>query len=122
MEKMKVLLIVDDSTLMRTVLRHALRQAGLEFAEVLEARDGVEALEALARSDIGLVLCDWNMPRMDGLQLVRAVKARGGPPVVLITSETTSARRQEAMESGASGYVTKPFTAEALVAELGKYT
>jgi len=111
------LLIVDDSTAIRKILLRVLNQTGLELGHVLEAGDGKEALKLLEGQDVSLVLSDINMPNMDGLELLRAL--RGSPrwhdlPVVMITTEGGQARVQEAIELGATSYVRKPFSADLL--------
>ena len=111
------LLIVDDSTAIRKILLRVLNQTGLELGQVLEAGDGKEALRLMEGRDISLVLSDINMPNMDGLELLRAL--RGSPqwhdlPVVMITTEGGQARVEEAIELGATSYVRKPFSADLL--------
>jgi two-component system chemotaxis response regulator CheY len=111
------LLIVDDSTAIRKILLRVLHQTGLELGQVLEAGDGKEALRLMEGRDISLVLSDINMPNMDGLELLRAL--RGSPqwhdlPVVMITTEGGQARVEEAIELGATSYVRKPFSADLL--------
>jgi two-component system chemotaxis response regulator CheY len=111
------LLIVDDSTAIRKILLRVLNQTGLELGQVLEAGDGKEALRLMEGRDISLVLSDINMPNMDGLELLRAL--RGSPqwhdlPVVMITTEGGQAKVEEAIELGATSYVRKPFSADSL--------
>lgn len=108
---MKVLLI-DDSSLMRKMVSRALRQAGIDISEVLEAENGEEGLKALAGGSPDVILCDWNMPVMDGLEFVK--RAQPSPPIVMLTTEGTDDKRSEAMRAGAKGYITKPFTPEKL--------
>jgi two-component system, chemotaxis family, chemotaxis protein CheY len=111
---MKVL-IVDDSTAMRSIVRRTLRQAGYGEWEVVEARNGREALEAIFRETPDLVLSDWNMPEMGGLELLQAARAAGSRVNFgFITSEGTPAFRHQAAESGALFLVTKPFSPDAL--------
>jgi len=109
------ILIVDDSAAIRKILQRVLRQTELPIGEVYEAGDGVEALAALEKNKVGLVLSDINMPNMDGLQLLSRLKALDsmkGVPIVMITTEGGQGKVMEAVEQGASGYVRKPFTAE----------
>ncbi|MEN6534005.1 MAG: response regulator [Bryobacteraceae bacterium] len=109
------ILIVDDSAAIRKILQRVLRQAEVPIDNVYEAGDGVEALEVLKKSSVNLILSDINMPNMDGLQLLGAIK-NDGPwkdvPVVMITTEGSQARVMEAVQLGAAGYVRKPFTAD----------
>ena len=111
------LLIVDDSTAIRKILLRVLHQTGLPLGTVLEASDGREALKQMEGQNISLILSDINMPNMDGLELLRAL--RGSPlwhdlPVVMITTEGGQAQVQEAIELGATAYVRKPFSADLL--------
>ncbi len=114
-------LLVDDSAVMRKVLTRALRQAGLDVADVLEAGDGIEALTMIdGQGPFDLVLCDWNMPNMNGIDFVAAARAKGfNSPIVMVTTEAGSERVQQATSAGANGFVTKPFTPERLSETLG---
>jgi two-component system chemotaxis response regulator CheY len=108
-------LIVDDSSVMRKIVERSLRQAGLEISSVLEAGNGAEALAVLAENRVDLILCDINMPVMDGLELVKrlaAVENAKGVPVVMITTEGSESHVVQALSAGARGYIRKPFTAE----------
>jgi two-component system chemotaxis response regulator CheY len=108
-------LIVDDSAVMRKIVERSLRQAGLEISSVFEAGDGAEALKALSEHEVDLILCDINMPVMDGLELVRqlpTVKKASGVPIVMITTEGSESHVVQALSAGARGYIRKPFTAE----------
>ena len=111
------LLIVDDSTAIRKILLRVLHQTEIALGDVLEASDGKEALSVLEGRQISLVLSDINMPNMDGIQLLRALRASEqwrDLPVVLITTEGSQARVQEAVELGATAYIRKPFSADQL--------
>jgi two-component system chemotaxis response regulator CheY len=106
-------LIVDDSSVMRKIVERSLRQAGIEFAGVMEAGNGSEALQILRDKKVDLVLSDINMPVMDGLQFVENLKQlplAQGIPVVMITTEASESHVVRALSSGASGYIRKPFT------------
>jgi len=102
---MKVL-VVDDSSVMRKEIRHALS----EHHEVIEARDGVEGLEVLhAHPDTALVLLDVNMPRMNGLQMLEILKERGNTiPVLVLTTEGHPAHIRQARDAGAKAWLVKP--------------
>jgi len=111
------LLIVDDSTAIRKILLRVLNQTGLPLGQVHEAGDGKQALELMGLHEISLVLSDINMPNMDGIELLRALRASEQwrtVPVVMITTEGGQAKVQEAIELGAASYVRKPFSAELL--------
>lgn len=109
-------LLVDDSAVMRKVLSRTLRQAGLDVGDIVEAGDGAEGLTSLdANAGIDLVLCDWNMPNMNGPEFVAAARGKGFKmPIVMVTTEAGDERVQQATSAGANGYVCKPFTPEKL--------
>jgi two-component system chemotaxis response regulator CheY len=108
-------LIVDDSSVMRKIVERSLRQAGIEIAQVFEAGNGLEALAVLNEKKVDLVLCDINMPAMDGLEFVKQlpkVENAKGVPVVMITTEGSEGHVVQALSAGARGYIRKPFTAD----------
>jgi two-component system chemotaxis response regulator CheY len=110
-------LIVDDSSTMRNVIKKVLRLTGIPFGSCLEASNGREALDVLENNWVDLILSDINMPVMDGFGLLRALKALpswNDVPVLLITTESNQNRLQEAMSLGAKAYIHKPFTPEAV--------
>ena len=112
MDKVRVL-IIDDSSVMRKIVERSLRQAGLELEKVVEAANGAEALAALQDNVVDLILCDINMPVMDGLEFVRqvaTVENAKGVPIVMITTEGSESRVVAALSAGARGYIRKPFT------------
>jgi two-component system chemotaxis response regulator CheY len=113
-------LVVDDSKTIRTIIRRILIGVGYE---VLEAGDGAQAMEVLAadKSVIGLVLADWNMPVMNGLELVKEI--RQDPEltslkVIMVTTETEMSQMASALEAGANEYIMKPFTKDILIEKL----
>ncbi len=115
------ILVVDDSAAIRKILQRVLRQTGMPIKEIYEAGDGQQALDLLKGQKVHLVLSDINMPNMDGLQLLAALKASAdwAPiPVVMITTEGGEARVSEAVRLGAVGYVRKPFTADQIKEKL----
>lgn len=108
-------LIVDDSSVMRKIVERSLRQAGMELKQVLEAANGAEALEILKENIVDIILCDINMPIMDGLEFIKnlpGVANAKGVPVVMITTEGSEAHVVQAISAGARGYIRKPFTAD----------
>ena len=112
MKKVRAL-IVDDSSVMRKIVERSLRQAGIDLVQVVEAGNGAEALGALQGSPVDLILCDINMPVMDGLEFVRQLRgidSAKGIPVVMITTEGSESHVVEALSAGARGYIRKPFT------------
>ena len=117
---MKVL-IVDDFATMRRILRNILKQVG--FTKISESDDGKNALKELKKEKFDLVLCDWNMPEMSGLELLKAVRADTDlkdVPFVMVTAEAQKDNIIEAVKSGVSNYVVKPFTAETISEKLAK--
>ncbi len=114
-------LIVDDFATMRRILKNILKQLG--FKNILEADDGTTALEVLEKQDIDLIISDWNMPKMTGLDLlkrVRADKKYSKHPFLMVTAEAQKQNVIEAVQAGVSNYVVKPFTAEAISEKLKK--
>lgn len=109
------ILLVDDSTTMRRIQRNTLEKLG--YTDVTEADDGVQAVKAVAAAPFDLVLMDWNMPNMTGIEALKKIKsdpARKDTPVIMVTSESEKSRIIEAIQSGAANYIVKPFQAETL--------
>ena len=118
--KMKIL-VVDDFSTMRRIVKNLLKELG--FANVDEAEDGAVALQKLQEGGFDFVVTDWNMPNMDGLQLLQAIRsdtALSRLPVLMITAEAKKENIIAAAQAGASGYVVKPFTAATLEEKLNK--
>ncbi len=114
-------LIVDDFNTMRRIVRNLLKELG--FNNVEEAEDGVDALAKLRATDFDFVISDWNMPNMDGLELLQAIRADAALselPVLMVTAEAKKENIIAAAQAGASGYVVKPFTAATLEEKLAK--
>jgi len=108
-------LIVDDSSVMRKIVERSLAQAGIVLSQVFQAGNGVEALALLKDNPVDLILCDINMPVMDGLEFIKklpGVENAKGVPVVMITTEGSEAHVVQALSCGARGYIRKPFTPE----------
>jgi two-component system chemotaxis response regulator CheY len=104
---------VDDSSVMRKIVERSLRQAGIDLGQVREAGNGAEALAVLGEDSVDLILCDINMPVMDGLEFVRQLQAMDlakRAPVVMITTEGSESHVVQALSLGARGYIRKPFT------------
>lgn len=107
------ILIVDDSKAMRMIVTRTLRQAGFADHEYLEAADGVEGLAAVAAHAPDLVLSDWNMPELNGIDFLQALRSEGNQiRFGFVTSESTDAMRALAAQSGALFLIAKPFTAD----------
>lgn len=114
-------LVVDDFATMRRIVRNLLKDLGFEHVE--EAEDGVEALIKIREGNVDFVISDWNMPNMDGLQLLNEIRndsALSPLPVLMVTAEAKKENIIAAAQAGASGYVVKPFTAATLEEKLGK--
>jgi len=108
-------LIVDDSSSMRAIVRKIIKASGFNIGELLEAADGKEAIKLLTDEWVDLVLTDINMPNMSGLELISEMKKDEmlkSIPVVMVTTDGSEKRIQESMELGASGYIKKPFLPE----------
>jgi len=113
-------LVVDDSAVMRKVLIGALGRANI--TEVDQASDGQEAVEAVDKTQYDLILMDWNMPNMTGIEFVKSLRSSGNnTPIVMITTEGSDAKMEEAKSCGANGYLTKPFTPDQLKTKLGNF-
>lgn len=112
------ILAVDDSPSMRDMVRIALTGAGFE---VIQAADGQEALALARRSNFDLVLSDVNMPLMDGIELIRALRAESSyrhTPILMLTTESSTDRKREGKDAGATGWIVKPFDPAQLVATM----
>lgn len=115
LDKNMKILIVDDFSTMRRIVKNILRQ--LNFVNITEADDGTTALEILQREKIDLIVSDWNMPKMTGLELLKAVRADDALkhiPFLMVTAEAQQENIIEAVKAGVSNYIVKPFTAETL--------
>ncbi len=107
------ILIVDDSKAMRSIVRRHVTQAGFEAAEIVEAENGQEALDTIRAGRPDIVLSDWNMPVMTGIELLEALRAEGNDvPLGFVTSESSSDFKDRAFDAGAAFMITKPFTAD----------
>ena len=115
------ILIVDDAKAMRMIVRRTLRQAGIEAERIDEAADGKEALEKIQAQPPDLVLCDWNMPGMTGIELLTELRKSGSRVHFgFVTSEGTAQMRQTAQAAGARFLITKPFTPDSFRDEIAK--
>lgn len=112
--KIKIL-VVDDFSTMRRIVKNILKQLGYENIE--EAEDGAQAYNKLKSGNFGFVVSDWNMPNMDGLELLKRVRSDPelkGLPFLMVTAEAEKDKVIEAIKAGVSNYIVKPFTAEVL--------
>ncbi|MCX4360299.1 response regulator [Mucispirillum schaedleri] len=109
------IITVDDSSTMRRIIKNTLQKLG--FETILEAGNGVEALEVMSKNKVDMIVTDWNMPEMDGLTFVKAVRAKDeykDLPILMITTEAAKEDILTALRSGVNNYVVKPFTPETL--------
>jgi two-component system, chemotaxis family, chemotaxis protein CheY len=116
----KRIMTVDDSASVRQMVSFTLRQAGYE---VVEATDGRDALSKLEGSGVHMVVTDLNMPNVDGIGLIRGVRAHRTYrfiPIVMLTTESQESRKLEGKQAGATGWIVKPFRPEQLVAVVKK--
>ena len=114
-------LVVDDFSTMRRIVKNILRD--LEFKEILEAEDGTAAVKILESQKVDLVVSDWNMPKMSGLELLKWVRANEttqAMPFLMVTAEAQKENIIEAAKAKVSNYIVKPFTAETLAEKLKK--
>ncbi|OGP71288.1 MAG: hypothetical protein A2Z73_02085 [Deltaproteobacteria bacterium RBG_13_60_28] len=115
---MKVL-VADDFATMRKIVRNILKQIG--FDDIVEAEDGQAAMQVLRNENIGLVVTDWNMPNMSGLELLQKIRTNpktANLPVLMVTAEGLKENVVTAVKAGVNNYVVKPFTAEVLQEKL----
>ncbi len=115
------ILIVDDFATMRKILKNILKDLG--YTDLLEAEDGKAALDILKKEKVDLVISDWNMPNMDGLSLLKAIRADDAlkdTPVLMVTAEAQKQNVIEAVKAGVNNYVVKPFTPEVIKEKISK--
>ncbi|MDT8309866.1 MAG: chemotaxis response regulator CheY [Methylophaga sp.] len=121
MDKNMKILIVDDFSTMRRIIKNLLRDLG--FNNTLEADDGLTALPILQAGGIDFLITDWNMPGMQGIDLLKKVRADetlASLPVLMVTAETKREQIIEAAQAGVNGYIVKPFTAATLKDKIEK--
>jgi len=114
-------LVVDDFATMRRIIKGVLKQIG--FGNIIEAGDGLEAFAELKKGKVGLIVSDWNMPNMTGIELLKKVRgdeALKSIPFIMVTAEGQKDNVLEAVKSGVSNYIVKPFTPEAFTTKLKK--
>ena len=108
---MKTILVVDDSRIMRNIVKNSLNELKIPFL-FLEAENGVKAYQLLEANKVSLVLLDWNMPEMDGMQFLKKVRSMPDYkdlPIIMVTSESAKYSVVEALQNGATDYIIKPF-------------
>ena len=116
-------LIVDDSSTMRRIVINTLTKAG--YSEFAEAGNGAEGVDALGKSPVDVVITDWNMPVMNGLEFVKAIRANAATqkvPVLMVTTNAAQEDILEALKTGVNDYVVKPFTPDVIKAKVQAVT
>lgn len=114
------ILVADDSKAMRMIVVRTLRQAGFAGHDIVEAENGRDALDMVGTESPDLILSDWNMPEMSGIELLKALRASGSAiPFCFVTSEGSEEMRTTASQAGAMGLIAKPFTPEAFAEVVG---
>ncbi len=117
-------LLVDDSATMRKIVRRKMKEVGFVVDEFLEAGDGKQALEKVFNNSVDLILLDWNMPVMNGLEFIQTLRSLNLPkrtPVVMVTTEGSHEKVNEAIKSGVDGHILKPIDVVQLREVLGEY-
>ncbi len=115
------ILIVDDSSTMRRIIGNVVMQLGYEKEDYTEAEDGLKAWKELEANQYDIILTDWNMPHMNGLELVKKVRSEGKHqqvPIIMITTEGGKNEVITALKAGVNNYIVKPFSAEILKEKL----
>lgn len=116
----KVALTVDDSKTIREMVSYTLKNSGFE---VLEAEDGQQALSVLGDKEVTLIITDLNMPNMNGIELIRNLRAKPQykfVPILMLTTESDDAKKMEGKTAGATGWIVKPFNPEKLLQVISK--
>lgn len=116
----KIIMTADDSASVRQMVNFTLREAGYE---IVEAVDGQDALDKLNGTAVNMLITDLNMPKMDGIELIRQVRAKPQSkfiPIIMLTTESQDSKKQQGKEAGATGWIVKPFKPEQLLAVVRK--
>ncbi len=118
------ILVVDDSRIMRSIIKNSIKSKNIADEDIYDAEDGEAAIKIMDSVDIGILLVDWNMPKLNGLDLVKKVRAMEKYkeiPIVMITSEAAKYNVMEALKAGVSDYIVKPISGSTLESKLSKY-
>ena len=116
----KTIMTVDDSASMRQMISFTLEKEGYE---VITAEDGVDAIKKLETSAVDMIITDLNMPRMDGIELIKSVRTMNQYkfiPIIMLTTESVDSKKQEGKSAGATGWIVKPFKPEQLIGVVKK--
>ncbi len=118
------ILVVDDSAVMRKIIIKAITEGKFGNANITEASDGAEGLKVFDPNKFDLILADWNMPNLNGIEFIKKVRERPTSKkivIIMITTEGSASKMEEAMNNGVDNYITKPFTAVQLEQKISKY-
>ncbi len=118
------ILVVDDSRIIRSILRNILQDRNISADEIFDAADGSEALNFMLENDVDMVLLDWNMPKLNGLELLKSVRSipkYKNTPIIMVTSEAAKYNVMEAIKAGVTEYVVKPITATKVLEKIDKF-
>ncbi|MCH7501099.1 MAG: response regulator [Nitrospinae bacterium] len=113
----KKVIVVDDTSMMRLIIKNNLKELGFEQSNLVDARDGEQALKKINEDTIDLVIADWRMPKMTGIDLLKAIRADfflKEIPFLMVTSEADKEKIMEAVQAGVNQYIVKPFNATQL--------
>ncbi|NIQ01519.1 MAG: response regulator [Nitrospinaceae bacterium] len=114
----KKVIVVDDSSVMRQIIKNNLKQLGFDQSNLTDAEDGEQALKKIGENGVDLVISDWNMPKMTGIEFLKEVRASDGSlkdlPFLMVTSEADKEKIMEAVQAGVNQYIVKPFNATQL--------
>ncbi len=113
----KRVLVVDDSNVMRNIIKNNLKQLGFGHDNIADAEDGSMGMKKLGEGSFDLVISDWNMPKMTGIDFLKAIRAEGSLkdiPFLMVTSESEKEKIMEAVQAGVNQYIVKPFNANQL--------
>jgi two-component system chemotaxis response regulator CheY len=116
----KTIMTVDDSPSIRQMINFTLQKAGYE---VMQAEDGMDAVEKLGSATVNMIITDLNMPRMNGIELIKSVRTKAQykfMPIIMLTTESDDSKKQEGKDAGATGWIVKPFKPEQLIGVVKK--
>ncbi len=118
------ILVVDDSRIMRNILKNILKESNIDENSIIEAQDGREALNIVQKEDIKIILLDWNMPKLNGVELVKIIRSDENLkhiPIIMVTSEAAKYNVMEAITAGVTDYIVKPIKGEIVKKKVQEY-
>lgn len=120
----KCILIVDDSKTIRVSVEYTLKKSGYTVRQAADGDEAIQLLQTLQPQNVGMIITDVNMPKMDGITFVKEVRKMGGfrfTPILVLTTESVESKKMEGKAAGASGWLVKPFTPDQLVGVVKKF-